>query len=122
MQLPHLAVQGYDSNSQLIYWNESSSELYGYSLAQATGKKMQDLVIPQSHRSNFPIIFKRWLASPGIAPNRNCIRMNHQGQKIQVQTTQIVLQTEEQDVELYCLDHSEDSTHKQQQQLHRLEY
>lgn len=122
MQLPHLAVQGYDSNGQLIYWNESSSELYGYSLAQATGKNMEDLVIPHSHRSNFPTIFKRWLANPGIAPNRNCIRMNHQGRKIQVQTTQIVLQTAEQDVELYCLDHSDDNTHKQQQQLHRLEY
>ncbi|MBB6519781.1 sensor domain-containing phosphodiesterase [Pseudoteredinibacter isoporae] len=122
MQLPHLAVQGYDHHGKLIYWNEASSELYGYSLDQAVGKNMEELLIPQSHQGNFPTIYKRWLANPGVAPNRNCIRMNCQGQKIQVQTTQIVLQNGSREAELYCLDYSDDGTRRQQQQLHKLEY
>ncbi|WP_353407028.1 sensor domain-containing protein [Pseudoteredinibacter isoporae] len=122
LQVPHLAVQGYDQAGKLIYWNESSCELYGYSVSQAIGKSMEELLIPQHYRGNFSTVFQRWIANTGVSPSRNCIRMNRLGQQIRVQTTQIVLANVQGDIELYCLDHSDDNTRLQQQKLHKLEY
>jgi len=51
MQLPHLAVQGYDKEGRVIYWNEECRDLYGYSLAQARGKTMGELLITQNQRA-----------------------------------------------------------------------
>lgn len=122
MQLPHLAIQGYNSDGEVIYWNEASSDLYGYSLAQARGKSMETLIIPQNQRCNFPTVFQKWLANSGVAPNRNCIRLDRQGEKVQVQTTQIAIRNSEHSLELYCIDYSNASEREQQQQLHELEY
>lgn len=122
MQIPHLAIQGYNEHGEVIYWNEASGDLYGYSLAQARGKNMETLIIPHNQRCNFPTVFKKWLANPGVTPNRNCIRLDRQGEKVQVQTTQVVVLNSERTLELYCIDHSNASEREQQQQMHELEY
>ncbi|WP_299775062.1 sensor domain-containing phosphodiesterase [uncultured Pseudoteredinibacter sp.] len=122
MQLPHLAVQGYDKEGRVIYWNEACRDLYGYSLAQARGKTMGELLIPQNQRAGFPSVLQKWLSKTGVAPNRKCIRVNRQGQKLQIQTTQIVIQSPQNEIELYCIDHSMEGAKQQQQQLHELEY
>ncbi len=122
MQLPHLAVQGYNQQGRVIYWNEACNDLYGYSLAQASGKTMAELLIPQNQRAGFPSVLQKWLSKAGVAPNRKCIRVNRQGQKLQIQTTQIVLRSPHNEVELYCIDYSMEGAKQQQQQLHELEY
>lgn len=41
-----VAVQGYDENRRVIYWNKGSELLYGYTKEEATGQKLEDLIIP----------------------------------------------------------------------------
>ena len=49
-QVPSIAVQGYDRQRRVIYWNQASEELYGYTRAQALGRKLEELIIPPPMR------------------------------------------------------------------------
>ena len=44
--LAKVSVQGYDKNRKVIYWNESSEEIYGFSREEALGQKLEELIIP----------------------------------------------------------------------------
>ena len=52
--LPKVAVQGYDRQRRVIYWNEASEMLYGYTADEAIGCYLEDLLIPDSLRE--PVI------------------------------------------------------------------
>ena len=43
-------VQGYDEEHRVIYWSKDSERLYGYSNEEATGQKLEDLIIPEPMR------------------------------------------------------------------------
>ena len=45
-QVPVIAVQGYDEERRVIFWNEASEHLYGYTEKEAQGYKLEDLIIP----------------------------------------------------------------------------
>ena len=38
-----ISVQGYNENHEVIYWNKASETIYGYTRAEAIGKKLEDL-------------------------------------------------------------------------------
>ncbi|WP_271271407.1 bifunctional diguanylate cyclase/phosphodiesterase [Aliamphritea hakodatensis] len=40
-----IAVQGYDSQRKVIFWNSASEELYGYSANEAIGQQFEDLLL-----------------------------------------------------------------------------
>lgn len=42
----HIAVQGYDHDLRVTFWNRASEQLYGYSAAEALGCRVEDLLIP----------------------------------------------------------------------------
>lgn len=42
---PAVAIQGYDRNGVITFWNPASERLYGYSEAEAVGKKLGDLIL-----------------------------------------------------------------------------
>ena len=43
----HIAVQGYDKNGNVIYWNKGSENLYGYSIDEVMDKNVNDLIVPE---------------------------------------------------------------------------
>jgi len=56
-----IAVQGYDEQRNITYWNRSSSEFYGFTEAEAMGRPIDDLIIPASKRAEFVASHERWL-------------------------------------------------------------
>ena len=42
-----ISVQGYDEERRVIYWNKGSELLYGFTKEEATGKKIENLIIPK---------------------------------------------------------------------------
>jgi PAS domain S-box-containing protein len=44
--MPKIAVQGYDSMRRVMFWNGASEKLYGYSSEEASGKRIEELIIP----------------------------------------------------------------------------
>lgn len=49
--LPKVAVQGYDSDRKVLYWNHASEMLFGYTADEAMGRMIDELIIPQNSQS-----------------------------------------------------------------------
>ncbi|GAO30110.1 sensory box histidine kinase/response regulator [Geofilum rubicundum JCM 15548] len=43
--IPSISVQGYQMDGTVIYWNEASEKLYGYTCEEALGQNLLDLII-----------------------------------------------------------------------------
>ena len=48
--IPNVAVQGYDHQLICRFWNAASEQLYGYSVQEAVGTSLLDLIIPTALR------------------------------------------------------------------------
>lgn len=53
---PNVAVQWYDENGRVIYWNPASEKLFGHSSEEATGKTRDELVLQRDDAPEFPAI------------------------------------------------------------------
>lgn len=59
-ELPNIAVQGYDGERRIVYWNKASETLFGYSSDEATGRKIDELIIPEVIREGFCATIAGW--------------------------------------------------------------
>jgi PAS domain S-box-containing protein len=59
--LPNVAVQGFDQDRRVTYWNHSSAKLFGYSKEEVMGKKIEELLYPSEIRDRFIALIDTWL-------------------------------------------------------------
>ncbi len=59
--LPKVAVQGYDRDRRVIYWNEASTRLYGYASEEAQGRLLEELIIPAPMREPVIQAHRAWV-------------------------------------------------------------
>jgi len=52
-QAPMVAVQGYDHDGRVTYWNRASEELYGYRREEALGKTLDQLILDAAAAREF---------------------------------------------------------------------
>ncbi|WP_137937868.1 EAL domain-containing protein [Chitinivorax sp. B] len=55
-----IAVQGYDRERRVVYWNTASERLYGYSRDEAIGRLLEDLIIPPAMREQVKQAVENW--------------------------------------------------------------
>lgn len=101
---PEIAVQGYDKNRQVIYWNRASEKLYGYPHDEAIGQKLEDLIIPPSMRQQVIEDIECWLSGGDSIPAAELNLMRKDGSTAQVYSSHIMLVNTEGEPELYCVD------------------
>jgi len=46
LDMPSVAVQGFRTDYTVIFWNEASTRIYGYTMDEAVGKDIRELLIP----------------------------------------------------------------------------
>ncbi len=51
--VPNISVQGYDVDGIVFYWNKASERVYGYSVDEAVGKNLGELIIPAEVQPRF---------------------------------------------------------------------
>ncbi|KKG10210.1 PAS domain-containing sensor histidine kinase [Methanosarcina sp. 2.H.A.1B.4] len=51
--VPEVAVQGFDPDCTVIYWNIASEKMYGYPKNEAMGKKLTELIVPCENKNDF---------------------------------------------------------------------
>ncbi len=103
-QIENIAVQGYDHQRRVIYWNNASTELYGYSPDEAMGCLLEDLIIPESSRNDMISAHKRWLEFNQPIPSGEIILRNKEGVKIPVYSSHVMLVNCNGEHEMYCID------------------
>ena len=102
--IPHLPVQGYDSDRRVIFWNQASEEFYGYSREEALGNKLEDLIIPPFMRKEVVQAVQQWLDN-GVAISPGEIQLQTKsGDLVDVYSSHAMLGNTRGECEMYCVD------------------
>lgn len=103
-QTPRIAVQGYDRERRVIYWNQASTLLYGYSLQEAIGKRLEDLIIPPTSRTQVAAAIQSWLLGGPAIPAAELRLQRKDGKQVWVYSSHSILRNSRDQLELYCID------------------
>ncbi|WP_454254611.1 PAS domain S-box protein [Pseudomonas sp. Marseille-Q8238] len=114
-QTPRIAVQGYDRERRVIFWNQASSQLYGYSVAEAMGRRLEELIVPPAQRAQVIRDIDTWMIGGRTIPASELTLQHRDGQEVNVYSSHLLLRNSRNQMELYCVD----IDLSQQQRAHR---
>lgn len=100
---PSIAVQGYDEQRRVIFWNRASEVLYGYSREEAIGRQLEDLIIPEAMRQGVIDAVNAWTAGGTPIPAAELVLRRKDGSPVPVFSSH-VMQTGPAGREMYCID------------------
>jgi diguanylate cyclase (GGDEF)-like protein/PAS domain S-box-containing protein len=103
-KLPNIAVQGYDRHRRIIYWNKASEKLYGYTKEEVWDRKIEDLIIPLSMREDVINSIKNWIEKGIVIEPSELTLMRKDGSSITVFSDHILLDEEDGNPTLFCID------------------
>ena len=102
--LPAIAVQGYDEQRRVIYWNDASESLYGYSREEALGQPLENLIIPEPMRDAVIQLHHNWLTDGVEIPAAELDLQHKDGSKVPVFSSHVMLISGDSGQEMYCID------------------
>jgi diguanylate cyclase (GGDEF)-like protein/PAS domain S-box-containing protein len=102
--LPNVAVQGYDRELRVIYWNAASSRLYGYTEEEALGAQLQDLIIPESMYDCLVEAHHAWLERGQPIPPGELELLHKDGHLLPVFSSHVLLNQDTDNPEMFCID------------------
>ncbi len=102
--LPMIPVQGYDCERKMIFWNNASERLYGYSCSEALGRKLEDLIIPDAMREPVLAAIREWLDHGVVVPPSEMVRRHKDGSDVQVYSSHMMMSNGRGEKELYSVD------------------
>lgn len=103
-KIPNVAVQGYNKERKVIYWNKASENIYGYTKEEAFGKKLEDLIIPNFMRNDVISAHKKW-CDEGLAIPSSELSLRHKdGHTVYVYSSHVMLKENTSSPEMFCVD------------------
>ncbi len=100
-----IAVQGYDSERRIVFWNSGSEKLYGWPAAEVMGRRLEDTIIPIPMRAAVVDIHTHWLAEGRIDnPSEELVLVDRHGLPVPVYSSHIMQEQPNGELVLYCLD------------------
>ncbi|KXI27433.1 bifunctional diguanylate cyclase/phosphodiesterase [Paraglaciecola hydrolytica] len=99
-----ISVQGYDEERRVIYWNEGSELLYGYSKAEATGQKLEDLIIPVPMREFVIAAHGDWIKHGIEIPAAELNLRHKDGHDVSVFSSHVMFTNQYATKQMYCID------------------
>ncbi len=102
-QVSRIAIQGYDEQRRVIFWNKASEALYGFTEAEALGRQLEDLIIPAAMRSEVVAGIRRWQHEGTAIPAGELVLIDKQGQDVPVFSSHVMYETAA-SKEMYCVD------------------
>lgn len=99
-----IAVQGYDEQRRVIYWNKGSELLYGYTSEEAFGQKLEALIIPEVMKT--PVIngITQWLENGVELPAAELTLLHKNGSDVCVFSSHVLFTNRNNQQQLYCID------------------
>ena len=102
--VPKIAVQGYNCHRQVIYWNDASAQIYGYSKTEAMGQKIEDLIIPPQMRQQVVEDIQNWQTEGRAIPAAELSLKRQDGSPVTVYSSHVMLNNSDGEPEMYCVD------------------
>nr|WP_299242845.1 GGDEF domain-containing phosphodiesterase [uncultured Halomonas sp.] len=102
--LPKVAVQGYDKDRRVIYWNEASCGLYGYTRDEVRGRRLEELLIPVAMREAVIKAHWRWIKE-GVEIPASELELRHKsGSPVAVFSHHVMLGEHTANPLMFCVD------------------
>jgi diguanylate cyclase (GGDEF)-like protein/PAS domain S-box-containing protein len=103
-QIPNIAIQGYDRNRIVTYWNKQSERLYGYTYDEVKGKRLEELIIPDEMVSYVKEAIYNWVEY-GVPINAAEVKLKRKdGSLVDVFSSHVLLNELTDTPELFCMD------------------
>ncbi|MCC5881552.1 MAG: PAS domain S-box protein [Halomonas sp.] len=102
--LPNIAVQGYDRDRRVIYWNEESARLYGYRIEEAVGRRLEELIIPDGMRPEVVRLHTAWVHGGKPIPSGRLELKDKQGRLVPVYSYHVMFDEHTDDPVMFCVD------------------
>ncbi|MCK5154919.1 MAG: GGDEF domain-containing protein [Spirochaetales bacterium] len=103
-QTPKIAVQGYNNDREVIYWNKFSEELYGYTNGEALGKKLEELIIPEFMRQDVITSINNWVEDDVPIEADEHWLLHKDGSMLPVYSQHVLIRTGNDECEMFCMD------------------
>ncbi len=99
------AVQGYDKDRRVIFWNRASEQQYGYSREEALGQQIETLIIPPALRSTLLPMIDAWIAGASEPfANGELELCRKDGSGITVYSSHVLVSNTNGEPEMFCID------------------
>ena len=102
--IPSIAVQGYLLDGTVVFWNKASEKLYGYSVAEAIGANLLDLIIPAEMRGGVSDAMQHMKRSGVPIPAGELLLRTKTGSRVPVFSSHALVNKFNGETELFCLD------------------
>lgn len=103
-QTAQTAVQGYDRQRRVIYWNAASERLYGWRVNEALGRLLEELIIPAPMRDEVVRLHTAWVERNQAIPAAELELMHKDGSPVAVFSSHVMLHNARGEPEMYCVD------------------
>ena len=118
--LPTVAVQGYDKDRKVIYWNDASAMVYGYNKREALGSRLEDLIIPEGMKEGVIQLHADWINKGVEIPAAELELTHKDGHVVPVFSSHVMLKEGSDSPEMFCVDVDLTPQHKAANELKRL--
>ncbi|TCO75826.1 EAL domain-containing protein [Chromatocurvus halotolerans] len=102
--IPNIAVQGYDRDLRLIFWNRGSELIYGWKAEEAIGQSLLDLIIPETLRDDVERGALRWLSGGPAVDSGELTLQRRDGSAVSVYSSHALQVNSRGECEMYCID------------------
>ncbi len=102
--ISHIAIQGYDEDRRVIFWNEASARLYGYTEAEARGVRLEDLIIPDAMRQGVIDAVTTWAAGGERIASEELELRHKNGSPVPVYSAHVMYTDPAGRKEMFCVD------------------
>jgi diguanylate cyclase (GGDEF)-like protein/PAS domain S-box-containing protein len=103
-EVPSIAVQGYDRDRRVIFWNRASEQLYGYTAAEALGQQIEDLLALPGQQEVLVAFMNDSFQNPTVPLSQEVQLRNKTGTVLTVYASAVLIPNLAGELELYCLD------------------
>ncbi len=102
--VPTVAVQGYNTDGDIHYWNKANESIYGYKAEEAIGKNLIDLIIPPEMKEDVRKIIRHGAKIGEMPPAAEMTLIRKDGKPVTVFSSHAVVQQSGKEPELFCID------------------
>ncbi|CUS47719.1 MAG: EAL domain [Idiomarinaceae bacterium HL-53] len=117
-----MSIQGYRADGTVVYWNDASEKIYGYSAQEALQRSLYDLIIPSEMRDEVKQAVA-WMFEhqQGIPPAR--LNLKHKdGSTVPVYSSHTVVALPNDEPIMFCMDADMRALEVAEAEVQRLSY